>query len=102
MDADVTGLARPKGRHDAARTAVRHGTGPGSVTLGGRRVGVERPQVRAADGSWEMPVPAYELFSSTELLGRLAMEKMQGCRPGATRSVRADRCQGRRAGRYYE
>ena len=76
MDADVTGLARPKGRHDAARTAVRHGTGPGSVTLGGRRVGVERPRVRAADGSGELPVPAYELFSSTELLGRLAMEKI--------------------------
>ena len=76
MDADVTALAGPKGRHDAARTAVRHGTGPGSVTLGGRRVGVERPRVRAADGSGELPVPAYELFSSTELLGRLAMEKM--------------------------
>ena len=76
MDADVTGLARPKGRHDAARTAVRHGTGPGSVTLGGRRVGVERPRVRAADGSGELPVPAYELFSSTELLGRLAMAQM--------------------------
>ena len=76
MDADVTGLAGPKGRHDAARTAVRHGTGPGSVTLGGRRVGVERPRVRAADGPGELPVPAYELFSSTELLGRLAMEKI--------------------------
>jgi len=76
MDADVTALAGPKGRHDPARTAVRHGTGPGSVTLGGRRVGVERPRVRAADGSGELPVPAYELFSSTELLGRLAMEKM--------------------------
>ena len=46
------------------------------MTLGGRRVGVERPRVRATDGSGELPVPAYELFSSTELLGRLAMEKM--------------------------
>jgi len=55
---------------------VRRGTGPGSVTLGGRRMGVERPRVRAADGSGELPVPAYELFSSTELLGRLALEKM--------------------------
>jgi hypothetical protein len=46
------------------------------VTLGGRRVPVQRPRVRAADGSGELPVPAYELFNSTELLGRLAMEKM--------------------------
>ena len=76
MDADVTALAGPKGKHDSARTAVRHGRGPGSVTLGGRRVPVERPRVRAADGSGELPVPSYELFNGTEVLGRLAMEKM--------------------------
>jgi len=76
MEADVSALAGPKGRHDPTRTAVRHGTGLGSVTLGGRRVGVERPRVRATDGSGELAVPAYELFSSTELLGRLALEKM--------------------------
>ena len=29
MDADVTALAGPKGRHDPGRVAVRHGTGPG-------------------------------------------------------------------------
>ena len=34
MDADVTELAGPKGRHDEARTAVRHGRERGSVTLG--------------------------------------------------------------------
>ena len=76
MDADVDAVAGPKGRQNPDRAAIRHGTGPGSVTLGGRRVPVVRPRVRAADGSGELPVPAYELFSSTELLGRLAMEKM--------------------------
>ena len=35
--AEVTAVARSKGRHDRARTAVRHGTEKGSVTLGGRR-----------------------------------------------------------------
>jgi putative transposase len=48
------------------------------VTLGGRRVGVQRPRVRAADGSGELPVAAYELFSGTEILGRLALERMLG------------------------
>jgi len=76
MERDVTAVAGPKGKRNPDRTAVRHGTGAGSVTLGGRRVPVGRPRVRAADGSGELPVPAYELFSSTELLGRLAMEKM--------------------------
>ena len=76
MDADVTELAGPKGRHDEARTAVRHGRERGSVTLGGRRVPVTRPRVRAADGAGELPIASYELFSSTEILGKLAMEKM--------------------------
>ena len=67
---------RPKGKHDAGRSAVRHGTEDGSVTLGGRRVGVRRPRVRTADGSGEVPVPAYDLFSSTELLGEMALAKM--------------------------
>ena len=39
---------------------------------------VQRPRVRAADGSGELPVAAYELFSGTELLGRLALERMLG------------------------
>ena len=49
MEADVTALAGPKGRHDGARSAVRHGRERGSVPLGGRRVPVTRPRVRAAD-----------------------------------------------------
>jgi putative transposase len=76
MEADVTGLAGPKGRHDPGRTAVRHGSERGSVTLGGRRVPVRRPRVRAADGSGELPVPSYELFTGTEILGAMAMERM--------------------------
>ena len=76
MEADVSALCGPRGRHDPERTAVRHGRESGSVTLGGRRVPVTRPRVRAVDGSGELPVPAYELFSSTELLGKMAMERM--------------------------
>ena len=76
MEADVTALAGPKGKHDRARTAVRHGRERGSVTLGGRRVPITRPRVRATDGAGELPVASYELFSSTEILGRMAMEKM--------------------------
>jgi transposase-like protein len=76
MDADVTALAGPKGRHDPGRAAVRHGHEDGSVTLGGRRIAVRRPRVRTADDSTEVAVPAYDLFSSTELLGRMALERM--------------------------
>ena len=78
MNADVATVCGPKGKHDAARIAVRHGTERGSVTLGGRRVPVERPRMRAADGTGELSVPAYELFSQTEILGRMAMGRMLG------------------------
>ncbi len=76
MEADVSALTGPKGKHDATRTAVRHGRERGSVTLGGRRVAITRPRVRAAGGSGELPIASYELFSSTEILGKMAMEKM--------------------------
>jgi putative transposase len=76
MEADASAVAGPKGKHDAGRSAVRHGHERGSVALGGRRVPVDRPRVRAVDGSGELAVPAYELFSSTEVMGRMALERM--------------------------
>jgi transposase-like protein len=76
MTADVEAVCGPKGRHDSDRSAVRHGTGDGSVTLGGRRLPVTRPRMRATDGTGEVPVASYELFSHTEVLGRMAMQRM--------------------------
>ena len=85
MAADVDALCGPKGRHDRDRTAIRHGSEAGSVTVGGRRLPVRRPRVRAADGSGELPIASYETFTSTEILGRKAMEQMlPACRPAAT------------------
>ncbi len=43
MEGDVTAVAGAKGKRNPDRTAVRHGTGAESVTLGRRRVPVERP-----------------------------------------------------------
>src|SRR4051794_5806945 len=84
MAADVDALCGPKGRHDPDRSATRHGSEAGSVTLGGRRVPVRRPRVRGVggaegtEGARELPVASYEAFTSTELLGRKAMEQMLG------------------------
>ncbi len=50
FEAEIAGVAGPKGKHDANRAAVRHGSGRGSVTLGGRRVAVDRPRARTLDG----------------------------------------------------
>ncbi len=76
MEAEVETLAGPKGRHDPGRTAVRHGSDDGLVTLGGRQVAITRPRVRSADGKAEVRLSTYDCFASTELLGRMAMDKM--------------------------
>ena len=73
---DAGRLCGPDGRHNPDRAGYRHGSEAGSVTLGGRRVPVTRPRVRTADGSGELHLPSYDLFSSTEILGQMALEKM--------------------------
>jgi hypothetical protein len=73
---DAERLCGPESKHNPGRAGYRHGAGAGSVTLGGRRVPVTRPRVRAADGSGELRLPSYDLFSSTEILGQMALEKM--------------------------
>jgi transposase-like protein len=76
MNEDVAALCGPRGRHNPGRAGYRHSADAGSVTLGGRRVPVTRPRVRAADGSGELHLPSYDLFSSTEILSAMALERM--------------------------
>jgi putative transposase len=76
LEADVDRLVGPKGRHQPDRAAVRHGSQPGQVTLGGRRIRVDRPRVRRADGAGELPLPTWQAFAGTQLLDQLAVERM--------------------------
>ncbi|MBD0283717.1 MAG: transposase [Thermoleophilaceae bacterium] len=66
----------PRGRHDPERLAVRHGRESGEVTLGGRRVAVERPRVRSADGSEEVQLRGYAHFADRDALSRVVLERM--------------------------
>ena len=92
---DAERLCGPEGKHNPGRAGYRHGSEAGSVTLGGRRIPVTRPRVRAADGSGELHLPSYDLFSSTEILGQMALEKMLA----GLSSRRYGRAGARRAGR---
>jgi putative transposase len=76
MAEEVDDVVGPKGRHNRDRTAVRHGHDAGEVTLGGRRVAVERPRVRTADGESEVPLETYRHFAHRDPLGRLVLEQM--------------------------
>jgi len=78
MELEVTELAGPKGKHNPARTAMRHGSQPGTVTLGGRRLGMRRPRVRRVDdeAARELGLQSYAAFSSTDLLAEGIVARM--------------------------
>jgi putative transposase len=76
MEEEVDDVVGPRGKHNSDRTAVRHGHEDGEVTLGGRRVEVERPRVRTADGEREVPLGTYEHFADRDPLGRVVLERM--------------------------
>jgi putative transposase len=76
MEEEVDEVVGPKGRHDPDRRAVRHGREAGEVTLGGRRVPVERPRVRSADGRSELPLQTYAHFADRDPLTKQVLERM--------------------------
>src|SRR6266508_437292 len=77
MAVEVTEVAGPRGKHNPARVAMRHGTQPGTVTLGGRRLGVRRPRVRTTgEGGHELELDSYRVFASTDLLAEGIVARM--------------------------
>jgi putative transposase len=75
MNEELIVKVGPKGRHDPDRLATRNGTAPGSVVLGGRTVPLRRPRATLTDGG-ELQLDSYAVFSSTDLLTQIAMERM--------------------------
>jgi putative transposase len=76
MEAEVTEVVGPKGKHNPERSAKRHGHERGSMTLGARRVEVSRPRMRTADDEHELPVATYEYFADRDPLTRAVMDRM--------------------------
>ena len=76
LEAEVDQVVGLKGKHNPERTAVRHGHEDGEVTLGGRRVAVERPRVRTADGEAEVRLQTYEHFTDRDQLEGVVLERM--------------------------
>jgi transposase-like protein len=72
---ELGAVVGPKGKHDPARTASRHGSRPGQVVLGGRKVQVRRPRARTTDGS-ELPLRTWSHFASDDLLQERTVETM--------------------------
>jgi putative transposase len=72
MEADRIALCGPKGVPDAGRRAVRGGTTPSAVVLGGQRIAVRRPRARDLDAG-ELSLPTFEWAAAGDPLDAATM-----------------------------
>jgi transposase-like protein len=75
MEQDREWLCGPLWKRDPERVAGRAGSTRSAVTLGGRRVRVDRPRVRNRDGQ-EVELPSFALASSRDALDDRTLEAM--------------------------
>ena len=75
LEAEIAAQAGPRHAKQPGRLARRHGSAPGSVVLGGRRVPVDRPRARTLDGH-EVQLATWQAFADDDLLGQVVMERM--------------------------
>ena len=75
METELAAKVGPKHAKQPGRTARRHGSAPGSVVLGGRRVLVDRPRARTLNNR-EVTLETYAAFAADDLLGQVVLERM--------------------------
>ena len=74
LEEERTTLCGPRYAHQPARAATRAGTVPSEMVLGGRKVAVARPRVRAAGR--EVPLPTFQTLAREDPLNRRVVEQM--------------------------
>ena len=74
LEEDRVAVCGPRYAHQAERAAGRAGTTTSAVVLGGRKVQIRRPRVRA--GKQEVPLPTFEAMAQTDPLNRRVVEQM--------------------------
>ena len=62
LEEDRTAICGPRYQHQVGRDRVRAGTTGSAVVLGGRKVQIRRPRVRA--GKTEVPLPTFEAMAA--------------------------------------
>jgi putative transposase len=75
LEEERTELCGSRYCHDRERQASRAGWMVSSLTLGGRRVQVERPRVRSREGH-ELTLPSWRAWSARDPLQQRALEQM--------------------------
>jgi len=74
MEEDRTALCGARYAHEPDRAASRAGTVASEVVLGGRKVAVRRPRVRAE--GHEIALPTFQMMANTDPLNRRVVEQM--------------------------
>jgi transposase-like protein len=74
LEEDRTAICGRRYQHQAKRTATRAGSVPSEVVLGGRKVAIRRPRVRA-EGQ-EVTLPTFQAFADVDPLNRRVVEQM--------------------------
>jgi len=74
LEEDRTAICGPRYEHQVDRDSVRAGTTGSTVVLGGRKVEIRRPRVRA--GKREVRLPTFEAMAHTDPLNRRIVEQM--------------------------
>lgn len=74
LEEDRTAICGQRYQHQVARQASRAGTVPSEVVLGGRKVALRRPRVRATGA--EVPLPTFRVMAGEDPLNRRVVEQM--------------------------
>lgn len=74
LEEDRTAICGARHARTEERRAYRHGTTPGELVFGGRRVQVDRPRARTKDG--EVVLPSWAQFVAEDPLGERVLEQM--------------------------
>src|SRR3989441_5602730 len=74
LEEDRTTICGQRYQHQVERQASRAGTVPSEVVLGGRKVALRRPRVRA--NGEEVPLPTFRAMASEDPLDRRVVEQM--------------------------
>jgi putative transposase len=76
LERDRERIVGPSGCWSDSRDAYRYGYDEGAVVMGGRKVQVPKPRVRAAGGGGEIVLPTWEWATREDPLDRRTMQQM--------------------------
>lgn len=76
MDEEVNELCGERYRRDHSRGATRYGSQCGSIVIAGRKVRVEKPRVRLADGGGEVELESYGRLKRGNAMNEAVLESM--------------------------